>query len=264
MKSELLWGFHPVIEALRAGRRHFADLYVSQQRGDQRLAELVREAETRRIPVQTLTPRALTEMAGAHHQGVAARVSPLAAENLDRLCQDLAAGRCEPWILILDGIVDPQNLGALVRTAVCAGMGAIVVPRDRSARPGPTVSRASAGALEHARLVTATNLAAALTRLKEAGLWICGLDREQGRSLFASDLAGPLGIVVGAEGKGIRPLVRRHCDFLAAVPQSGPIDSLNASAAGAVAIYESWRQRRCPAAAPPGPPSPLLEKAGSP
>ncbi len=250
MKEEILCGFHPVAEALRAGRRRMAVLWVNDQRGDRRLADLVQEAQSRDIPIQRMPAKALDEIAGTQHQGMAARVSPLVPEDLDRLCQDLAAGRSDPWVLILDGIVDPQNLGALVRTAVCAGMGAIVIPRDRAAKPGPTVSRASAGALEHARLVVATNLATALSRLKKAGLWICGLDRAQGRSLFESDLAGPLGIVVGAEGKGIRPLVRRHCDFLAAVPQSGPIDSLNASAAGAVAIYESWRQRNAGADRP--------------
>ena len=243
MKEEVLCGLHSVGEALRAGHRRIKVIWINDQRSDQRLANLLQEAEKRGIAIQRVTPKALGEMAGAHHQGVAAQVSPLATENLDRLCQDLTAGRCVPWVLILDGIVDPQNLGALVRTAVCAGMGAVLVPRDRAARPGPTVSRASAGALEHVRLVVVTNLATALDRLKETGMWICGLDRAQNRSVFESDLSGPLGIVVGAEGKGIRPLVRRQCDFLAAVPQSGPIDSLNASAAGAVAIYESWRQR---------------------
>ena len=247
MKEEVLCGLHPVGEALRTGHRRIKVIWINDQRSDRRLADLIREAENRRIPIQRVTPKALGEMAGAHHQGVAAQVSPLATENLDRLCQDLAAGRCIPWVLILDGIVDPQNLGALVRTAVCAGMGAVLVPRDRAAQPSPAVSRASAGALEHVRLVVVTNLATALDRLKETGMWICGLDRAQSRSVFESDLSGSLGIVVGAEGKGIRPLVRRQCDFLAAVPQSGPIDSLNASAAGAVAIYESWRQRNAKA-----------------
>jgi 23S rRNA (guanosine2251-2'-O)-methyltransferase len=155
----------------------------------------------------------------------------------------LADGSCPPWLLILDGVVDPQNLGALMRTAVCAGMGAVVLPKDRSARPGPAVSRASAGALEHARLAVVTNIVATIQALKPLGLWIVGLDKDDGQPLFASDLSGPLAIVVGAEGKGIRPLVRRHCDFLVAVPQVGPIDSINASVAGAVVIYESWRQR---------------------
>ena len=253
MKGEVLAGFHPVEEALRAGRRRVAALYVSDQRGDPRLTALVERAAAARVPVHRVTAAELAALAGTHHQGVAARVSALVPADLDRLCTDLAAGRCPPWILLLDGIVDPQNFGALVRTAVCAGIGAVVLPKDRSARPGPTVARASAGALEHVRLVVVPNLVAALGRLKDAGLWICGLDREQGRSLFDTDLSGPLGIVVGAEGKGIRPLVRRHCDFFVAVPQTGPIDSLNASVAGAVVIYESWRQRRAPAVGPADP-----------
>lgn len=243
MRSEVLHGFHPVLEALRAGRRRVQAVLVSQRRGDRRVETLIAEAEARRVPVRSVSPAELTALAGPHHQGVAARVSPLAALDLDGLCKTLGDGSCPPWLLILDGVVDPQNLGALMRTAVCAGMGAVVLPKDRSARPGPAVAKASAGALEHARLAVVTNIVAAIQALKPLGLWIVGLDKNDGRPLFASNLSGPLAIVVGAEGKGIRPLVRRHCDFLVAVPQAGPIDSLNASVAGAVVIYESWRQR---------------------
>jgi 23S rRNA (guanosine2251-2'-O)-methyltransferase len=243
MTQEILHGFHPVGEALRAGRRRVEAILVSDRRGDRRLEALIAEAETRQIPVRRLPQAELTNLAGPHHQGVAARVGPLAVLDLDGLCSALGDGTCPPWILVLDGVVDPQNLGALVRTAVCADMGAVVLPKDRSARPGPAVSRASAGALEHVRLAVVPNIVAALQALKPLGLWVAGLDRNEGRPLFASDLSGPLAIVVGAEGKGIRPLVRRHCDFLVAVPQTGPIDSLNASVAGAVVIYESWRQR---------------------
>lgn len=244
MTQEVLYGFHPVMEALRAGRRRVRAVLVSQRRGDRRVEALIAAAETRQIPLQRVSPAELTALAGPHHQGVAARVSPLAALDLDGLCNALADGSCPPWLLILDGVVDPQNLGALVRTAVCAGLGAVVLPKDRAARPGPAVSRASAGALEHARLAVVTNIVAALQALKPLGLWVAGLDKDGGGSLFASDLSGPLAVVVGAEGKGIRPLVRRYCDFLVAVPQVGPIDSLNASVAGAVVIYESWRQRQ--------------------
>ena len=243
MTREILYGFHPVGEALRAGRRRVEAVLASQGRGDRRLEVLVAEAEARQIPVRRVPPAELTALAGPHHQGVAARVGPLPVLDLDGLCNALSDGACLPWLLILDGVVDPQNLGALVRTAVCAGMGAVILPKDRSARPGPSVSKASAGALEHARLAVVTNIVAALQALKPLGLWIADLDKNDGQPLFASDLSGPLAVVVGAEGKGIRPLVRRHCDFLVAVPQAGPIDSLNASVAGAVVIYESWRQR---------------------
>jgi 23S rRNA (guanosine2251-2'-O)-methyltransferase len=244
MTQEILHGFHPVVEALRAGRRRVQAVLVSQRRGDRRAETLIAEAEARQIPVRSVSPAELTAVAGPYHQGVAARVSPLTVLDLDGLRNALAGGSCPPWILILDGVVDPQNLGALVRTAVCAGVGAVVLPKDRAARPNPAVSRASAGALEHARLVVVPNIVAAIQALKPLGLWISGLDKNEGQPLFASDLSGPLAIVVGAEGKGIRPLVRRNCDFLVAVPQVGPIDSLNASVAGAVVIYESWRQRQ--------------------
>ncbi len=244
MTSEVLYGLHAVAEAIRAGRRTVEAVLASQRREDRRLADLVAAAEQRGIPVRRVAPAELTAMAGPHHQGVAALASPLALWNLDRLCDALAAGTCPPWLLLLDGIVDPQNLGALVRTAVCAGIGAVVIPKDRAVHPGPAVGRASAGALEHARMVVVTNLVSAIQALKPLGLWIAGLDRNLGRSIFESDLSGALGIVVGAEGKGIRPLVRRHCDFFVAVPQTGPIDSLNASVAGALVIYESWRQKQ--------------------
>ena len=252
MTPEVLQGFHPVMEAMRAGRRRVQAVLVSQRRGDRRVETLIGEAEARGIPVQSVPPPELTALAGPHHQGVAARVSPLKVLDLDGLCSTLTDGACPPWLLILDGVVDPQNLGALVRTAVCAGLGAVVLPKDCAARPGPAVSRASAGALEHARVVVVPNIVATIQALKPLGLWIAGLDKNEGKPLFASDLSGPLAIVVGAEGKGIRPLVRRHCDFLVAVPQTGPIDSLNASVAGAVVIYESWRQRQAVAIAQNG------------
>ena len=144
---------------------------------------------------------------------------------------------------MLDSILDPQNLGGLIRTAVCAGVDAVILPKDRSATPSPAVSKASAGALEHARVIQATNLVRSMALLKEAGIWITGLDRAGDPSIFQSDFNGPVALVVGGEEKGIRPLVKKHCDFLATIPQQGPIDSLNASAAGAVAIYEAFRQR---------------------
>lgn len=243
MTQEVLYGFHPVIEALRANRRRVQAVLVSRRRGDRRAETLIVEAESRQIPLRRVSPVELTDLAGPHHQGVAARVGPLPVLDLDGLCTALSDGTCPPWILILDGVVDPQNFGALVRTALCAGMGAVVLPKDRSARPGPAVSKASSGALEHARLVVVPNIAATMQAIKPLGFWIAGLDKTDGQPLFASDLSGPLAIVVGAEDKGIRPLVRRYCDFMVAVPQVGPVDSLNASVAGAVVIYESWRQR---------------------
>jgi len=134
-------------------------------------------------------------------------------------------------------------LGALLRTALCAGVDGIVIPKDRSALPTPAVSKASAGALEHSSLARVTNMVNTIKHLKEKGLWILGLDRIAEQSVFSSDLKGSIALVVGGEAKGIRPLVKKHCDMLMSIPQSSRINSLNASAAGAVVMYEAFRQR---------------------
>jgi 23S rRNA (guanosine2251-2'-O)-methyltransferase len=174
------------------------------------------------------------------HQGVWAEVS---AYPYCRLEEIVDAGGDSPFVLVLDQIVDPHNLGAIVRTAQCAGMHGIVIPKDRSAPPSAAASKASAGALEHARIACVTNLSNSIGRLKEDGLWIAGADRQGRTDLFDADLTGPLALVIGGEEKGLRPLVRRHCDFILSIPQVGPIGSLNASVAAAVIMYEAFRQR---------------------
>ena len=151
--------------------------------------------------------------------------------------------QCPPWLLLLDQIVDPQNFGAIVRSAHCAGMHGVIVPKDHSAPPSAAVSKASAGALEHIRLAEVTNLVATIGELKAKGLWIAGADRWGAQSIYETDLKGPLAIVIGGEEKGLRPLVKKNCDFCISIPQVGPVGSLNASAAAAVIIYEAFRQR---------------------
>ncbi len=144
---------------------------------------------------------------------------------------------------MLDNIQDPQNLGAIIRTALCVGIHGVVVPKDRSASPTPAVSRASAGALEHIRLVRVTNLVQTIKHCKSRGLWVMGLQQNAVQSIYAADLSGSIAIVLGGEQKGIRRLVEKNCDFMVSIPQLGTLNSLNASAAGAVAMYEAFRQR---------------------
>jgi 23S rRNA (guanosine2251-2'-O)-methyltransferase len=144
---------------------------------------------------------------------------------------------------VLDGIVDPHNLGAIVRSALCAGVAAVLIPKDRCAGPTPAVSKISAGALEHIRLVQVTNLVRSLAILKSHGRWVAGLDRRAPLSIFSADMRLPLALVIGGEERGLRTLVRKTCDLMVSIPQSGGIDSLNASAAAAVALYEIRRQR---------------------
>jgi 23S rRNA (guanosine2251-2'-O)-methyltransferase len=147
-------------------------------------------------------------------------------------------------LVLLDSIVDPNNLGAIVRTAHCVGADALVVPKDRAVGAIPAVSKASAGALEHTRLCRVTNLVGTIQWLKKRGVWVAGLSMQADQTVFQANLKGPLALVVGGEEKGLRPLVRQHCDFLVSIPLRGRVDSLNASAAAAVVLYEAFRQRQ--------------------
>ena len=148
-----------------------------------------------------------------------------------------------PFLLLLDHIVDPHNLGALLRTAFCAGLDGVVITKDRSAKPTPAVSKASAGTMEHISLSRVTNMVSTIKTLQAAGLWVVGLDKHTGQSIYTSELTGPIALVIGSEEKGIRPLVKKNCDLMVAIPQVGNVDSLNASVAGGVVMYETYRQR---------------------
>lgn len=243
-KTEMLYGVHPVFEALRAGRRNIMRVYLSGEKTTGRLGELVQRADASNIPVEKIEAARLESMTGsALHQGVGARAGPFPLTEASTLVRDAKSSGGDPFLLLLDNVIDPHNLGALVRTALCVGVDAVLTPKDRSASPTPAVSKASAGALEHIRLARVTNMANTIKALKKKGLWIAGLDIDSDRSVYDSDLTGPIALVVGGEEKGIRPLVRKHCDFLLSIPQTGQIDSLNASVAGAVVMYEVFRQR---------------------
>lgn len=242
--SEILFGVHAVQEAIRAGRRKIHEVYLLGTSTHKRTRQVARLAESYRVPVRWLDAADFRTMAGEErHQFVGARVSTYPVVDVSRMLNRCKTARPPAFFLMLDGIVDPQNLGALVRTAVCAGVDAICLPKDRSAGPTPAVSRASAGALEHVEMVQITNLSNTLEVLKKAGCWIVGLDAAAGESIFSIDLTVPVSVVIGGEQKGIRPLVKKQCDYLVSIPQSGVIDSLNASVAGAVAMYEVYRQR---------------------
>lgn len=245
MDATLLWGYHPVYEALRAGRRQIAALFMVQDRTGPRDEALLELARSRGIPVQRKTPQQMTTLVGhRRHQGIGARASAYPISSLEEIIGTSRNQGNDAFVLVLDQVVDPQNLGAIVRSAQCAGIQGVVIPKDRSAPPSAAASKASAGALEHMRVAYVTNLAEALKRLKEMGLWIAGADHRGRKTVFESDLTGSLAIVIGGEEKGIRPLVKKHCDFIVAVPQAGPIGSLNASAAAAVVMYEAYRQRQ--------------------
>jgi 23S rRNA (guanosine2251-2'-O)-methyltransferase len=241
---DILYGIHPVREAIRAGRRRIDSVIFLPGKLTHRLAEIRGLAAERGIPVETAPPDHLRAKAGSsRHQGVIAEAAPYEFLSTKALPAASGNGSEAPFLLVADCITDPMNLGALLRTALAVGVHAVITPRDRSAPPTPAVSSASAGALEHIRLVQATNLVRILQTLKEKGVWIFGLDHRARQDCFQADLSGPMALVIGGEGKGIRPLVKKTCDHLVSIPQQGAVASLNASVAGAVVMYEAYRQR---------------------
>lgn len=242
---EILYGHHPVNEALKVGMRTVAEIWLVRGKSSPRLEKIAATALAGDIPLKRATPARLSALAGSErHQGVCARVSNFPYAALDAVVKGVMPNRAYPVCLLLDSIQDPHNLGALIRTAYCAGIDGVVIPKDRSAAATPAVSKISAGALEHTRLVRATNLVEVMATLKARGLWVAGLDRGAGDTLFSMDFNVPLAIVVGSEEKGLRPRVKKHCDMLIRIPQKGGVDSLNASVAGGIVMYEVFRQRQ--------------------
>jgi len=245
VKTEILYGIHPVREALAAQRRRVYAIYLAKEKNAARFAPIRSLAESRAIEQRIIDAGDFRKLVGTvRHQGVAARVSPYSPAAFSDLLRTARNRDGDFFLLMLDNIVDPQNLGAVIRTALCAGVDGVVVPKDHSAPPTPAVSKASAGALEHIRLSIVTNLVPTIRECKNNGIWIVGLQKDAPQSIYAGDLTGPIAILLGGEQKGLRPLVKKNCDFLLSIPQQGPVDSLNAAAAAAVAMYEAVRQRR--------------------
>jgi 23S rRNA (guanosine2251-2'-O)-methyltransferase len=248
----LIEGRRPVLEALRAGRPMDRILLASGA-GRSALGDLLDLAQRRGVEVQTV-PRSLIEAearSGAH-QGVLAIVAPIQPIGLLELLAVPLTGREPPFFLALDGVEDPHNLGALARSAEAAGCHGLIVPRHRSAPLSAVAVKASAGALEHLPVAEVPNLARAIEQLRDSGVWCVGLDGAADASLFDLELADePVCIVVGGEGAGLHRLVRDTCDALVHIPMSGRIESLNASVAGALALFEVRRRRHHPSPPPP-------------
>ncbi len=243
-KTEVLYGFHSVYEALNAGTRRFDTILLSEKRSDKRIEKVAALAQKANFGVRYLPADELDRLAnGGNHQGIAAQVSAFPVKKMSDIWEPLRNRKSPFFILILESIEDPHNTGALIRTALCAGADYIIIPKDRSALPSPGVSRSSAGAMEHADIYIATNLASLMRDLKEEGAWISGLDAGGDKGLFEADLTGDLVLVVGGEHKGLRPGVRKECDFKLSIPIQGQVNSLNASVAGGVAMFEAKRQR---------------------
>jgi len=235
-------GWHVVIAALEGEGAKPLEIFMVAGRADERARRVQQLAQQHSVPIHTLSRGDLDFRAGGlRHQGVLARMPEreLAGEEiLEQPAQP------QSLILVLDGVQDPHNLGACLRTAEAAGVHAVVIPRDRSAGLTPVAQKASAGASERVPLVAVTNLARTLRRLQELGYWLTGLAGDATESLYDADLTGPLALVLGAEGEGLRRLTRETCDRLVRIPMHGQAESLNVSVAAGVCLYEVLRQRQ--------------------
>ena len=238
----LICGVNPVLEALAAGTRHFDRLLVVKGLRGKRLGEAVHRATRMGIPIRFEMRETLDRLAGGvPHQGIIAIVSEKPVLTLEAL---LDSARQPALLVVLDGIEDPRNLGAILRTAEAAGADGVLLPERHSAGLSETVARASAGAIEHVKVARVGNLVQALEELKSRGVWVVGYDAAGTERWDAVDLDRPVALVLGGEGRGIRRLVREHCDHLVSIPHFGQVSSLNVSVAAGVALYEAVRQRR--------------------
>ncbi len=245
MSQELLYGLHAVRAALSRSAGEIESLWLDEARHDQRLREVATMAQAAGITVQKVSRARLETLSGGGaHQGVVAqrRATPAQREtDLDGFLDGLSA---TPFLLVLDGVQDPHNLGACLRSACAAGVQAVVLPRDHAAPLTPVVHKVASGAVEYVPVFRVANLARALERLKERGIWLVGAAADAPESLYDVDLTGPLALVLGGEGEGLRRLTRERCDRMASVPVAGPVGSLNVSVATGVCLYEAVRQRR--------------------
>lgn len=238
-KPLIVYGINTVVEALRAGR--VVALTVADRASD-RARGIADEAAARGVRVQRVTRDALDRLVGGvHHQGIAAEVGAFPTITLDELADTT---RSVPLIVVLDGIEDPQNVGAILRTADAAGVRGVVRQTRHAAPLGGAAAKASAGAVHHVPIADVVNVARAVEALKTQGVWTVGLDAGSETPYYELDLTLPTALVLGAEGHGLRRLVRERCDHVAAIPMAGRIESLNVSAAAAIVLFEAVRQRR--------------------
>lgn len=244
-RDELIFGLHAVLSAIKANPGYVLELWVDRDRQDARVRELMDAADRSGVKAQRVDAKILLHKVGMErHQGVVARYRLRPPLTEDDLLERLQVADEPPFVLVLDGVTDPHNLGACLRTAEAAGVQAVIAPADRAARITPTVRKVASGAAERIPFVRVKNLARALRRIKEQGIWLYGMDDHGKNCLYDLRLMGPTALILGAEGKGLRRLTRDQCDDLAYLPMAGRVESLNVSVAAAIALYEVVRQRR--------------------
>ncbi|MGA9619790.1 MAG: 23S rRNA (guanosine(2251)-2'-O)-methyltransferase RlmB [Serratia proteamaculans] len=241
--SEIIYGIHAVKALLDNDPQRFLEVFILKGRDDRRLQPLIAELEATGIVIQVANRQWLDEkVEGAVHQGIIARVREgrqYQETDLPKLLESVDT----PFLLVLDGVTDPHNLGACLRSADAAGVHAVIVPRDRSAQLNATAKKVACGAAENVPLIRVTNLARTLRLLQEMNVWVVGTAGEADHTLFQSKMTGPMALVMGAEGEGMRRLTREHCDELISIPMAGTVSSLNVSVATGICLFEAVRQR---------------------
>lgn len=244
MNEDIVCGLHAVLQALREHPARVSGIWLSEERADKRLGEVLDAAREAKVKFHRVPRAKLDEMAdGMRHQGVVARLRFAEVEGEAEFATFLADVPHSP-LLILDGVQDPHNLGACLRVADAAGVAAVVLPRDRSAPLSAVARRAASGAAETIRIFQVINLARVLDAVKEAGIWLYGTSQDGADDLYAVDLTGPAAFVLGGEADGLRRLTRERCDRLIRIPMAGKVESLNVSVAAGVVLFEAMRQRQ--------------------
>ena len=243
MTEEIVAGRNAVFEAL-SSKRPVNKIFIKAGLQGGSLGKIIAAAQGAAVPVEYVQPEKLDRLApGIRHQGIVALASPIAFSSLETVLERAASRNEMPFLLLLDELQDPQNVGALIRSADAAGVHGVLLPRRRSCPLNMVVAKISAGAVNYVPVVQIGNIVQTLRSLKEQGFWVVGADMEGDSLYFETDLDRPLVLVVGAEGKGMGHLVKENCDMLVRIPMQGGVNSLNASAAGAVLLYEVVRQR---------------------
>jgi 23S rRNA (guanosine2251-2'-O)-methyltransferase len=241
--ENLVFGVNPVLEKIHASSADILEILISEGSDRAALRRIDQEAARLGLRVVTVQRKVLDRLVeGQRHQGVVAKVDAYRYLPFEELLQKISTTDLE-WILILDGLTDPRNFGALLRSAAAVGIRHVVIPKDRSVEITPVAVKASAGAAYHVSITRVTNLRRAISQLKERGYWVVGLDSGSPASIYEKSYPPRLAIVLGSEGKGMRPLILRECDFLVSIPMLGKVESLNVGAAAAVFFYELLRQR---------------------
>lgn len=230
---------NPVMETLRASPKRVNRIMVQQKISNQKIKKILTLARERHISLQ-FVPKKYLDRIDRQHQGLVAFIAPKGFSSIDAILEEAKI----PFLVLLDNIQDPQNLGAIIRTAEGAGVNGVIIPQRRAAGLTNAVSSVSAGALEYLKVAQVTNLARTINDLKKQGIWMIGAESSSTKSWYEFDYSGPVGLILGSEGKGLRPLVKNQCDEILSLPLPGNISSLNVSAAAAVFIYEVVRQRR--------------------